>query len=167
MEPSLAERLAPPPFLFHPEHPGRRAPAFSRTFRLLATALVAAIGSWMYRLWQSGKLVPPGTSDALALGWPLAALAIILYTWWYLQTSWTTVTETELRQRWMWDKKLDLRELAYAKLIRVPGLDWLIAPRLYARTLLGKFAVFYCADRVMLAEFERLVSELKDLDGGH
>ena len=53
----------------------------------------------MYRLWQSGKLVPPGTSDALALGWPLAALAIILYTWWYLQTSWTTVTETELRQR--------------------------------------------------------------------
>ena len=52
-----------------------------------------------------------------------------------------------------------LRELAYGKLIRVRGLEWLIAPRLYVRTLTGKFAVFYAASPEMVVEFERLVSE--------
>jgi hypothetical protein len=67
-----------------------------------------------------------------------------------------------IHQSWLWDKQMELRELAYAKLIRIPGLDWLIAPRLYARTLNGKFAVFYTADRAMLEEFERLVQELRE-----
>jgi len=57
---------------------------------------------------------------------------------------------------------MELGELAYGKLIRVRGLDWLIAPRLYVRTLMGKFAVFYAASPAMVAEFERLVAELKE-----
>jgi hypothetical protein len=142
-----------------------KAAAFSPFFRLLATGLVAGVASWMFRLWQAGKLTPEGMSTATALGWPLAALAIMLYTWWYIQTSKTTLTAETLHQSWVWDKKMELRELAYAKLIRVPGLDWLIAPRLYVRTLLGKFAVFYTADRELLAEFERLVSELQAFRG--
>ena len=155
------DRLAPPPFVFHPSGGTMKAPAFSRFFRLLATLLVAFTASWMYKLWAAGKLVPEGTSTATALGWPLAALAILLYTWWYIQTSKTTLTSEGLHQSWMWDKKMELRELAYGKLIRVPGFDWLVAPRLYVRTLLGKFAVFYTADKAMLKEFERLVAELK------
>jgi hypothetical protein len=138
-----------------------RVRAFSIFFRLLATLLVVGIETWMYLLWQAGQLTPPHLSTAAALGWPLAALGVILYTWWYIVTSRTTLTAEKLHQSWMWDKKLELRDLAYCKLIRVPGLDWLIAPRLYARTLMGKFAVFYAADPAMLAEFERLVAELK------
>ena len=60
---------------------------------------------------------------------------------------------------------MELRELAYGKIIRVRGLEWLIAPRLYVRTLMGKFAVFYAADPKMLAQFERLVLELKAFRG--
>jgi len=45
------------------------------------------------------------------------------------------------------------------------GLDWLIAPRLYLRTLPGKFAVFYLADPALLAESQRLVRELKAFRG--
>lgn len=155
-------QVGPPPFRFVPRvEGGLRAPAFSRFFRLLATALVAGTGSWMYQLWKAGKLSPPGMSDAAALGWPLAALAIMAYTWWHIQTSKTRLDAESLHQTWMWDKKMELRELAYGKLIRVRGLEWLIAPRLYVRTLLGKFAVFYTADKELLAEFERLVVELK------
>ena len=33
-------------------------------------------------------------------------------------------------QRWIWDKHMALDDLAFGKLIRVRGLDWLIAPRL-------------------------------------
>jgi hypothetical protein len=75
-------------------------------------------------------------------------------------TSITTLTGSTLEQTFVWNKKVELRELAYVKLIRVPGLDWLIAPRLYCRTLLGKFSVFYAADTQMIADFERMRDEL-------
>jgi hypothetical protein len=161
LDPSPIDRLAPPPFTFQPAGGARTVPAFSGFFRTLATLLVAGIASWMVQLWTAGRLVPEGTGTAHAIGWPLAALAIMAWTWWHIQTSKTTLSAEALHQSWIWDKKMELRELAYGKLIRVPGFEWLIAPRLYVRTLLGKFAVFYAADRAMLAEFERLVAELK------
>ena len=85
----------------------------------------------------------------------------MLYTWWHIVSSITRLTAEVLHQSWIWDKHMDLRELAYAKLIRVPSLEWLIAPRLYLRTLRGKFAVFYAASPEMLEQFERLATELK------
>lgn len=83
------------------------------------------------------------------------------YTIGHLVTGKTRLTSQELRQTWIWEKKVELRDLAYAKLIRVPGLDWLIAPRLYVRTLMGKFTVIYACDPAMIEEFKRLSAELK------
>ena len=54
-----------------------------------------------------------------------------------------------------------MAELAYGKLIHIRGFEWVIAPRVYVRTLTGKFAVFYAASPEMVAEFKRLVKELK------
>jgi hypothetical protein len=160
-----AQPFGPPPFRFVPKADPMRARAFSLPFRLLATVMVFGIEVWMYLLWQAGQLTPAGMSAGAALGWPLAALAVMLYTWWHIVTSRTTLTARELHQSWVWDKKMELGELAYGKLIRVRGFDWLIAPRLYVRTLLGKFAVFYAADPAMLAEFERMIAELKEFRG--
>jgi hypothetical protein len=42
-----------------------------------------------------------------------------------------------------------------------------MAPRLYVRTLLGKFAVFYIADTQVLVEAERLVQELTEFRRPH
>ena len=162
---NAAQPFGPPPFRFVPAAEPMRVRAFSLPFRLLATAMVFGIELWMYLLWQAGQLTPPGMSAAAAMGWPLAALGVILYTWWKILTSRTTLTATALHQSWIWDKKMDVGELAYGKLIRLRGFDWLVAPRLYVRTLLGKFAVFYAADPAMLAEFERLIVELKAFRG--
>lgn len=96
----------------------------------------------------------------------MAALGLMAYTLWHILRSKTTLDRTALRQTWLWDKELPLRDLAYVRLIRIPGLDWLIAPRLYARTLLGKFAVFYAADPHLLNEFARLRGELKTFRRG-
>ena len=63
----------------------------------------------------------------------------------------------KLHQTWIWDKEVALKEIAYAKLIRVSGLDWLIAPRLYVRTIMGKFTVFYAADPSMIEAYRKLV----------
>ena len=139
---------------------------FRLFFRLLATVVVAGIAGWMFNLWQAGHLTPKGMTTAVALGWPLAALAIMLYTWWHIVTSKTTLTAKALHQSWVWDKKMEVGELAYGKLIRVRGLDWLIAPRLVRA---GRcWANSRCSTppmRRMIAEFERLIAELKAFRG--
>lgn len=119
--------------------------------------MVGVIGLWLWQSWQSGKLA----HDGATLGWFAAALGLMALTLWHIWRSETTLSEQQIHQSWVWDKAFDMRELAYAKLIRVPGLDWLIAPRLYVRTMLGKFAVFYAADPAMVREFSRLAKELE------
>lgn len=153
----FAERLGPPPFRFTPSRgPRMESPAYSHTFRGLATVLVFGACAWLAMLWQAGKLQVSSSAGI----WFLAAVAMMLYTWFCIVRSVTTLDETQLLQTWIWTKRMELRELAYARVIRVRGLGWLIAPRIYVRTLLGKFAVFYAADPAMVAEFERLAREL-------
>lgn len=159
MNDELLQSLGPPPFRFQATHPGQSVPAFTRPFKVLATVIVTAGAAWLASLWQAGAL---GTGSSTGLVWLLSALALMLYTWWHIMSSRTRIDEATLHQSWVWDKNLELRELAYGKLIRVRGLDWLIAPRLYARTLMGKFSVFYAADPVLLADFERLIRELAE-----
>ena len=159
MNQGLVEALGPPPFRF--ELPGGaplQGAAFSPAFKFIATALVAGTTGWFVQLWLAGK-VSGGTVSILS--WFLAALAMMGYTWWCIVRSVTRIDSQALTQTWMWDKKMELRELAYGKLIRVRGLEWLVAPRLYLRTLTGKFSVFYAADPRLIAQFERLIVELK------
>ena len=68
-----------------------------------------------------------------------------------------------IEQSWMWRKRVELKDLAYAKVIRIRGLEWLIAPRLYTKTFGGKLFIFYAAAPGMLAEFKRLEQTLAAL----
>lgn len=156
-----ADTVGPPPFRFTPSQPRMQSAAFSRTFKLAALGLVGGTIAWFVSLWRSGRL---GSDDAL-FGWGLCALALMAATLWKMFSSRTTLDGEALHQTWLWDKKMELRELAYARMVRVRGLDWLVAPRIYVRTLLGKFAVFHAADPALLAEFERLVVELRAFRG--
>ena len=138
------------------------SPAFSRSFKVLALVLVAALASWMYQLWSAGKLASnPALSPSNGLIWLLCGLALMLYTLFAFYTSQTSLSKTHIKQSWIWNKEVALSELAYAKLIRVRGLDWLIAPRLYVRTMMGKFEVFYAANKSMIQAFENVASTIK------
>lgn len=144
--------LGPAPFVFQPETPDRAVAAFSRSFRTLAWSLLLILGGWMVTnqdRWHT-QLAVWG-----ALAWLLMAATV-----WAIERSRTRLNAEQLYQSWLWDKKMPIRELVYAKLIRVPGLDWLIAPRLYVRNLSGKFTVIYCADPAVLQDMRRLCSEL-------
>lgn len=140
-----------------------RGAAFSVPFKLLASAVVAGCVGWLLRLWSHGRL---GDGVSVNLAWFLGALALMAWTWWAIVRSVTTLDGRGLHQTWLWDKRMAFDDLAYARLIRVRGLDWLVAPRLYVRTLLGKFAVFYAADPALTAECERLVRELQAFRSG-
>lgn len=149
--------MGPPPFRFTPTEDLGSSAAFSPVFKVLATALVVACGAGLLHAWVAGRV----QGNTVGGGWFFAAIAMITYTWWHILRSATRIDSSGLHQTWLWDKHMDLRELAYGKVIRIRGLEWLIAPRLYVRTLMGKFAVFYAASPTMIAEFDRLASELK------
>jgi hypothetical protein len=151
--------LGPAPFRFEPSQGDAvEGQAFSLPFKLLATVIVGGCAFWLAQLWSVGAL---GSAKTGGLGWFLAGIALMGWTWFHIMTSRTRIDRQGLHQRWIWDKQMAFDDLAFGKLIRVRGLDWLIAPRLYVRTLVGKFAVFYAATPELIAEFERLVAELK------
>lgn len=131
--------------------------AFSVAFRVLALLLVEGVAWWAYVLWSNGKLGASMTSSVL---WLLAALVLMLITVFYVFRSVTSVSSSHLKQSWIWNKEMPIRDLAYVKLIRLRGFDWLIAPRLYARTHGGKFASFYASTPDVLKQFESIKSKL-------
>ena len=150
--------MGPPAFRFHLPDGPLQGPAFSFAFKLLATAVLFGTAGWFVHLWLAGKVSGGAVS---ILSWFVAALVLMAFTWWSIVRSVTRLDAGAVRQTWLWNKKMELRELAYGRLIRVRGLDWLVAPRVYLRTLEGKFQVFYAADPRMIDQFERLVAELK------
>jgi hypothetical protein len=123
----------------------------------MALLLVEGVAWWAYVLWSNGKL---GTSVTSSLLWLLAALVLMFITVFYVFRSVTSVSSSHLKQSWIWNKEMPVSDLAYVKLIRLRGFDWLIAPRLYARTHGGKFASFYASTPDVLAQFERISDKL-------
>ena len=142
----------PPTFAFEPSHAELSGPAFSPFFKALAWGISLALLVWMLRLQLAW-----GHS---ATTWAWAAWVLVTLTAWTVQRSRLHILADRIEQDWLWRKQTATAELATLKLIRVRGLEWLLAPRAYARTLQGKPAVYYCADPVLQAELERMAAEL-------
>jgi hypothetical protein len=153
------EAMGPLAFRFTPSAAPLQGSAFSLSFKLLASTIVIGGALWLADLWVGGKL---GASARQGGGWLALGLLLMAWTWWHILTSKTRLVAGELQQSWILNKRMPLADLAYAKLMRLPGFDWLIAPRLYVRTLNGKFAVFYAADPLLIGDFQRLVVELTE-----
>lgn len=128
-------------------------PAFSKPFKVLAIALSGALLIW-------SLMLPIDFMSKSGL-WVACAHALIIYTVWHIQTSTTTLTTLQIKQTWIWDKSMQLNDMAYLKIIHVPSLSWLIAPRVYARTMMGKFAVFYVSTPELLKALDELEAKLK------
>ena len=155
--------MGPPPFRFVPREGCEEGAAFSRPFQALTAVIVLGSGWWLYLLWSQGKFGDSGLAGLRAAGWFVLGWLLMVWTAWQVLRSRMRLGSDGLHQTWIWHKHMAYDDLAMARLIRVRGLEWLIAPRLYARTLVGKFAVFYISDARVLAECERLVHELRAL----
>ncbi|MDD0812593.1 hypothetical protein PSQ20_19760 [Curvibacter sp. RS43] len=155
--PTELPRMGPPPFVFSPQGGRVEGPAFPVLVKVLAVLMVGGCGAWLAQLWITDQPVLHSRSAGV---WFLAAQAMISCTAWFIVRSRTRLDSQGLHQNWVGDKIMPLADLAFAKLIRVRGLEWLIAPRLYVRTLSGKFAVFYVASPAVRTECERLIAEL-------
>lgn len=152
-------RMGPPPFVFSPQAGSVEGPAFPVLIKCLAVLMAVGCGAWLAQLWITNQPVIHSRSAGL---WFVAAQAMITCMAWFIVRSRTRLDATRLHQVWVGDKVMPLADLAFAKFIRVRGLEWLIAPRLYVRTLSGKFAVFYIASPEVRSECERLITELSN-----
>lgn len=137
---------------FTPEGGRVECASYSLVFKGITAAITGSAVLWTWQLWRTGQLAPSSSM----MTWSLAALCMMGLISWHILRGRTTLDASGIEQTWIWRKRVDMQELAYAKLMRVPGLDWLIAPRLYTRTLANKTIIFYVTSPAMLQELKKL-----------
>ena len=127
--------------------------AFPLPVKALASLLVAALLFWGIR--AADQIVGVGWS-AGAVAFMAITLCVIGLCYYWIMCSRTAIDATSIRQTWLWPKRVALADITQAKLIYVPYLRWLIAPRLIVRARgLGMF-VFHAADDKVLRKFVNL-----------
>ena len=129
-------------------------PAYSRPAKAIATLLVAALGVTAVR--NAGLLDAAAWPSAAKASLGLIAGAVAVCYYWILASR-TSVDATHITQTWLWSKRVALADVVQAKFIYLPGLAWLVAPRLVVRARgRGAATVFPAADPAVLREFARL-----------
>lgn len=130
-------------------------PAFTPVVKVLATALVFGLA---FHGWRVLPQLVAQRSSWVAWLFLLAMLAFVLVIYVWMLRSRTSVSETHIRQTWIKDKQIALADITQIKLIHVPGLAWLIAPRLVVKTRMPGTMVFHTADAQVLAAFARMAA---------
>lgn len=129
--------------------------AFPWSMRLFGGAMVAGM------LWQ-GALALPALRQAdwspAALALTVAALVLVLWCLSWIFRSRTAVDATGVRQTWIWTKQVQWADVAQARILAVPGLEWLVVPRLVVRVRGGGLMAFHTADRAVLQAFALFVA---------
>lgn len=128
-------------------------PAFTTGVKVLGCALTTAVVA-------SGALAAPqlvaSRSSWAVLLFLALALACVVACFVAMLRSRTRIDDTHIVQTWMSDKRVAIADITQIKLIYIPGLSWLIAPRLIVKTRFPGSTVFHAADREVLAAFTRL-----------
>ncbi len=124
--------------------------AFPPLVKALATLLMLALLVWGAR---AGNDIEAVNWSAGALGFLSVVAVMILVCYFWILRSRTTITPTHIRQTWVWPKEVALADVAHVKLVAIPGLDWLIAPRVIVRARGRGVLVFHAADRALLQAF--------------
>lgn len=150
-----AAALGPTPFAYTPQAgPSIEGAAYSLTFKAVTTLAVFGMGFWLALTWLAERA--KGTGGSTLLMYFFAALVMLVFFWWWILASRTRIDEKGLHQTWYTDKHVAMADLALVSVVRIRGFEWLIAPRVHARTLMGKLTVFQAADPALLDEFQRL-----------
>lgn len=134
-----------------------QGPSFPIATRLLSTLLVVGLATMGAVTWfgaAQSEVLQEGLGAA-QVGFLLAVLAVVGSGYWGILTSRTRIDGEQIEQSWLWRKKVRIAEITQLKLISVPGLDWLIVPRLVVRTGYG-LTTFHTGDPAVLARFRML-----------
>ena len=146
-EVSMGEGAVPP------SAPCVEGTAFTPTIKALSVLLVLGIAFYVVRLWPEDGWLSLGWQS---LGFMAATLVVVLACLGYICWSRVRIDDTHIEQTWMWRKRVAIAEISQLKLIYVPYMSWLIAPRLVVRLGVTGWYVFHAADRRVLQRFYQL-----------
>ena len=156
MKPPPRELLQP-----DPTQPGALAldavsgPSFPVSVKVMATVMMLAL-----LVFGSMRFLGPAQAPipALVTGeWVflVAVAAVIGSGDWSIMTGRTSCDGQCIEQTWLWRKKVSLADITQIKLISVPGLNWLVVPRLVVRTGYG-LTTFHAGDAAVFSRFKLL-----------
>ena len=129
-------------------------PAYSRSAKAIATLLVGALVVAAVR--NAGLLASAAWPAAAKASLAVVTVAVAACYYWIL-VSRTSVDATHITQTWLWPKHVRLVDITQARFIYLPGLSWIVAPRLVVRARgRGSATVFPAAAPAVLREFARL-----------
>ncbi len=136
---------------YKPETPVS-GPAYNAWFKLMATVVSIGLAVYAVSISLRFPLFEYGFGvKMLLLG---AALVLGLSYYWFLRST-TTVDDRGISQTWLYDKRVEWRDVRSAKMIGIPYLSWLFPPRLVVRTGTA-FATFNGGTRELLVEFAKI-----------
>ena len=127
-------------------------PAYSRWFKLLATVVTLALTLYAVSIVSRFPLAQYSLWVKALLFFGAVMLALSYY--WFLRST-VTVDEHGITQSWLYNKRVEWRDVRSAKMIGVPYVSWLFPPRLVVRTGIA-FTTFNGGSRAVLVEFAKI-----------
>jgi hypothetical protein len=136
-----------------------QGPAFTRSARVLA--LIAMILTLRQAVQGLSQMDGPPEGTTL---WVLVLGAVgLLYGLGHIWFTQTQVDQTHIRQSGWVRSEVEIARLTQVKLIYIPYLSWLIAPRLVVRSGGVRSWVFHAADPKVLQRFWQLAHDAQTL----
>lgn len=129
--------------------------AFPAVSRLLAVAMIGALVLAAARAWQPLVNASWTTGGAALMAGALLSMAWLGY---WIVFSRTRLEGEMLVQTWIWTKRTRTDEVAQLKLVFLPWLSWVVAPRLLVRQRGGAVLWFQAADVRLLQAFAERVA---------
>lgn len=127
-------------------------PSYGKGFKLVATVLTVMIVMYAASIGWRFPVASLGLGVKLLL---LGAGAMLLVShYWFLRAR-TTIDAAGIRQTWLYDRKVEWRDVRGAKMIGIPYMSWLFPPRLVVRTGVA-FMTFNGGSRDVLIEFAKI-----------
>lgn len=139
------------PNFYQPQRPVV-GPAYSNWFKLLATAVTAALAVYCIQIALTFPLMQYSVWVKLLLLFGVIMLGVSYY--WFLRST-VTIDERGITQTWLYDKQVEWRDVRSAKMIGVPYLAAVFPPRLIVRTGIA-FTTFNGGSRELLIEFAKI-----------
>lgn len=126
--------------------------AFPLLVKCLLTAMTIAVFATGAMAVGKPALQQAGLMSKLLVVAGLATLVIFNY--WVIRSR-TSVDARQIRQSWIWSKQVLWADVVQAKMIYLPFLSWIVAPRLVVRGRAGMVTLFHAADEEVLKAFTR------------
>ncbi|MBX9870855.1 MAG: hypothetical protein K2X75_02560 [Burkholderiaceae bacterium] len=96
------------------------------SLRILAVLAVLALGG---QSWRTLQALPVSTLQPDTLLLAGLAASIVLAGLWHMLRARTSIDATHVTQSGLWTRHLSLAEVRRIDILHLPGLTWLIAPR--------------------------------------